>query len=559
MLGNLRISTKIVVLIGVFVVGVIAVAMLGLVTLRQNLFEDRKAKLQDLVTTAEQVAESTYKQLREAGASEQDATERVKTVIRGLRFGDGDYFFVVDPKGVFVVHPNAALEGKSQWDLKDPDGVYLTRELVKAADAGAGFVEYRFPKAGTTEPLPKLSYAVPFKALNWAVSAGIYIDDIDAIFWSLVWKVGSLIVLALTGVMAVSLFLGRSITKPVAVITAAMERLAQGDKSVSVGYAERKDEMGALARSLAVFRENALQIERLAEERRAAEAKAAQEKHATMLTLANGFESHVKNVVDAVSAASVEMRSMADRMQKTAAETSRRSTIVAAASEESSTNVQTVASAAEELSASITEITRQVAHAAEIAQRAVGETQETDQQVQGLAAAATKIGEVVSLINDIASQTNLLALNATIEAARAGDAGKGFAVVASEVKALANQTGKATEEIGGQIAAIQTATRAAVDAIERIGGTIGEVSAVSGSIAAAVEEQGAATKEISRNTQETAKSTQEVSANIVEVSRGAGETGGIAGQVQTAAAGLGQQAEKLKGAVDQFLAEIRAA
>ena len=559
MLGNLRISTKILVLISVFVVGVIAVAVLGLVTLRQNLFEDRKAKLHDLVTTAEQVAESTYKQLREAGASEQDATERVKTVIRGLRFGDGDYFFVVDPKGVFVVHPNAALEGKSQWDLKDPDGVYLTRELVKAADAGAGFVEYRFPKAGTTEPLPKLSYAVPFKALNWAVSAGIYIDDIDAIFWSLVWKVGSLIVLALAGVMAVSLLLGRSITKPVAVITAAMERLAQGDKSVSVGYAERKDEMGALARSLAVFRENALQIERLAEERRVAEAKAAQEKHATMLTLANGFESHVKNVVDAVSAASVEMRSMADRMQKTAAETSRRSTIVAAASEESSTNVQTVASAAEELSASITEITRQVAHAAEIAQRAVGETQETDQQVQGLAAAATKIGEVVSLINDIASQTNLLALNATIEAARAGEAGKGFAVVASEVKALANQTGKATEEIGGQIAAIQTATRAAVDAIERIGGTIGEVSAVSGSIAAAVEEQGAATKEISRNTQETAKSTQEVSANIVEVSRGAGETGGIAGQVQTAAAGLGQQAEKLKGAVDQFLAEIRAA
>ena len=559
MLGNLRISTKLMVLIGVFVVGVIAVAMLGLVTLRQNLFEDRKIKLHDLVTTAEQVAESTYKQLQEAGASDRDATERVKTVIRGLRFGEGDYFFVVDPKGVFVVHPNAALEGKSQWDLKDPDGVYLTRELVKAADAGAGFVEYRFPKAGTTEPLPKLSYAVPFKALNWAVSAGIYIDDVDAIFWSLIWKVGSLIVLALAGVMTVSLFLGRSITKPVAVITAAMERLAQGDKSVSVGYAERKDEMGALARSLAVFRENAIQIERLAEERRAAEAQAAQEKHAAMLSLADGFESHVKSVVDAVSAASVEMRSMADRMQKTAAETSRRSTIVAAASEESSTNVQTVASAAEELSASITEITRQVTHAAEIAQRAVGETQETDQQVQGLAAAAAKIGEVVSLINDIAAQTNLLALNATIEAARAGEAGKGFAVVASEVKALATQTGKATDEIAGQITAIQTATHAAVEAIKRIGGTIGDVSAVSGSIAAAVEEQGAATKEISRNTQETAKSTQEVSANIVEVSRGAGETGTVAGQVQTSAVDLGQQAERLKAAVNQFLSEIRAA
>src|SRR5579859_5344870 len=559
MLGNLRISTKLMVLIAVFVIGVVAVAMLGVVTLRQNLFEDRKAKLHDLVVTAAQVAESTYRQLRESGASEKDAIERVKTVIRGLRFGEGDYFFVVDPEGIFVVHPNAALEGKSQWDLRDPDGVYLTRELVKAADADAGFVEYRFPKPGTTEPLPKLSYAVPFKALHWAVCAGIYIDDIDAIFWSLVWKVGGLIALVVAGVVAVSLFLGRSITKPMAVITSAMERLAQGDKSVSVSYAERKDEMGALARSLSVFRENAIKIERMAEERRAADAKAAQEKHATMLSLADGFESHVKSVVDAVSSASVDMRSMADRMQKTAAETSQRSTVVAAASEESSANVQTVASAAEELSASITEITRQVTHAAEIAQRAVGETQETDHQVQGLASAATKIDEVVSLINDIASQTNLLALNATIEAARAGEAGKGFAVVASEVKALANQTGKATEDIGGQIAAIQTATRAAVEAIKRIGGTIGDVSAVSGSIAAAVEEQGAATKEISRNTQEASKSTQEVSSNIVEVSRAAGETGTVAGQVQTSAVELGQQAEKLKAAVDQFLSEVRAA
>jgi methyl-accepting chemotaxis protein len=338
-----------------------------------------------------------------------------------------------------------------------------------------------------------------------------------------------------------------------------MERLAKGDKTVSVTYEGRKDEVGALAKSLAVFRENAVQIEHMAEERRAAEAKAAEEKHAAMLALADGFENNVKGVVDAVSSASVGMSSMANRMQKTAEETSRRSTIVASASEESSTNVQTVASASEELSSSISEISRQVGHAADIAQRAVGETKETDVQIQGLVTAATKIGEVVSLINDIASQTNLLALNATIEAARAGEAGKGFAVVASEVKALANQTGKATEEIAGQIAAIQTATKAAVDAIKRIGGTIGEVSTVSSSIAAAVEEQGAATQEITRNTHEAARGTQEVSSNIVEVSRAAGETGTVAGQVQSSASDLGQQAAKLKTAVEKFLSEVRAA
>ncbi|HXP78235.1 MAG TPA: cache domain-containing protein [Stellaceae bacterium] len=542
MLGNLRISTKLLFVIGVFVVGVIAVAFMGLVTLRQNLVEDRKSKLHDLVLAAQQVVDLTQKQSAEAGIPEKDAMARATKILRSLRFGTDDYFLALDSQGVTIAHPNPKLEGASMMDVKDSDGVYFTRELIRQAGEGGGFVSYRFPRGGTGEPLPKLSYGAPFKPWGWTVAAGIYMDDIDAIF-----------------VVAISLLLSRSITKPLGVITGAMERLANGDKTVSVSYAERKDEVGALAKSLAVFRENAVQIEHMAEERRAADAKAAQEKHATMLSLADGFENRVKGVVDAVSSASAGMRTMADRMQKTAEETSRRSSIVASASEESSANVQTVASAAEELSASISEIGRQVTHAAGIAQRAVGETQETDQQIQGLAAAATKIGEVVSLINDIASQTNLLALNATIEAARAGEAGKGFAVVASEVKALANQTGKATEEISGQIGAIQTATHSAVEAIKRIGGTIGEVSSVSSSIAAAVEEQGAATTEITRNTHEAANGTQQVSSNIVEVSRAAGETGTVAGQVQTSAGQLGEQATKLKAAVDQFLAEVRAA
>ena len=560
MLGNFRISTKLLSVIGVFVVGVIAVALMGLLTLRQNLIEDRMAKLHDVVLMARQAVELSQKQSADAGIPEKEAQDKAKAIIRSLRFGNDDYFVGIDKDGLTIAHLNPKVEGHTTADeAKDPDGVYFTRELMKQASQGGGFVRYRYPRGGVGEPLPKLSYAVAFKPWDWTILGGIFIDDIDAIFWAQVWRVGGLIGAALVVIVAISLLLSRSITKPLGIITGAMERLAKGDKTVSVRYAERKDEVGALAKSLAVFRENAVQIERMADERHAAEAKAAQEKHAAMLSLADGFESRVKGVVDAVSAASAGMRTMADRMQKTAEETSRRSTIVASASEESSTNVQTVASAAEELSASISEIGRQVTHAAGIAQRAVGETQETDQQIQGLAVAATKIGEVVSLINDIASQTNLLALNATIEAARAGEAGKGFSVVASEVKALANQTGKATEEISGQIGAIQTATHAAVEAIKRIGGTIGEVSSVSSSIAAAVEEQGAATMEISRNTQETARGTQEVSSNIVEVNRAAGETGTVASHVQTSASELGEQAEKLKSAVDQFLAEVRAA
>jgi methyl-accepting chemotaxis protein len=443
-------------------------------------------------------------------------------------------------------------------EAKDSDGKYFSRELMAAAAQGGGYVTYRYPRGTGTDPLPKLSYALQFKPWGWTIGSGIYVDDIDAIFWSQALRIGVLIGLALAVIVTFCFLLGRSITKPLGVITGAMQRLAEGDKTISVGYAERGDEVGALAKSLAVFRENAQRIERMEEERRAAEAKAAQDRRAATLGLANDFEHRVKAVVDAVSTASQDMRSMAGGLQKTAEETSRRSTVVAGASEEASANVQTVASAAEELSASISEISRQVEHAANIAQRAVGETRETDEMIQGLATAAAKIGEVVSLISDVASQTNLLALNATIEAARAGEAGKGFAVVASEVKALANQTGKATEEISGQVAAIQNATNSAVAAIKRIGGTIGEVSEVSSSIASAVEEQGAATKEITRNTQEASRGTQEVSANIAGVSAGANETGASASKVLTGADDLGNQATKLKVEVDRFLAEVRA-
>jgi methyl-accepting chemotaxis protein len=558
MLGNLRISTKFLITIGIFVVGIIAVAVMGLIDLRENLIEDRKAKLHDLVTVARQLVAFNAKLAADGTLSEADAVARSKDVLRGLRFGNDDYVFVIDSKGVNLVHPNPKVIGQSMLEAKDSDGKYFSRELIAAAAKGGGYVSYRYPRGTGSEPLPKLSYALLFEPWGWTIGTGIYVDDIDAIFWSQTLRIGGLIGLALAVIVTFCVLLGRSITKPLGVITGAMQRLAEGDKTISVGYADRGDEVGALATSLGVFRETAQRIERMEEERRVAEGKAAQERRAATLGLADDFEHRVKAVVDVVSTASQDMRSMADRLQNTAKETSRRSTVVAGASEEASANVQTVAAAAEELSASISEISRQVAHAASIAQRAVGETRETDEMIHGLATAAAKIGEVVSLISDVASQTNLLALNATIEAARAGEAGKGFAVVASEVKALANQTGKATEEIAGQVAAIQSATNSAVAAIKRIGQTIGEVSEVSSSIASAVEEQGAATQEITRNTQEASRGTQAVSANIAGVSQGANETGESASKVLAGADDLGAQATKLKAEVDRFLSEVRA-
>lgn len=273
----------------------------------------------------------------------------------------------------------------------------------------------------------------------------------------------------------------------------------------------------------------------------------------------NEFDVAANAVVKAVASAAVELQASAKSMTETAERTNSQSATVASASEQASANVQTVASAGEELSSSISEISRQVGQSAQIATRAVSQANDTDKQVQGLVDAAQRIGEVVQIINDIAAQTNLLALNATIEAARAGEAGKGFAVVASEVKLLANQTAKATEEISGQIGAIQAATKQSVEAIRSIGATIGEINQISTTVASAVEEQGAASREIARNVQEAAKGTKEVSQSIVEVSAGAQAVGSAAGDVLQASDELARQAEAMRTHVDGFLAKARAA
>ncbi len=278
-----------------------------------------------------------------------------------------------------------------------------------------------------------------------------------------------------------------------------------------------------------------------------------------MESLTRDFDARIRGIVHAVSSVSSQLSTTSQSMSATAEETQRQSTAVAAASEQASTNVQTVASAAEELSSSITEISRQVAHSTRIASKAVDEASVTNRSVKALADTAQKIGDVVKLINDIAGQTNLLALNATIEAARAGEAGKGFAVVASEVKSLATQTAKATEDIAGQVTAIQTATQDSAMRIEGITKTIVEINEIATTIASAVEEQGAATQEIARNVQQASAGTAEVSSNISGVTKAASDTGSAANQVRLSATDLATQGDTLRQEIDRFLSNIRAA
>jgi len=348
------------------------------------------------------------------------------------------------------------------------------------------------------------------------------------------------------------------ISRPLRRLVEVLRNLADGNLQVEVPGADRRDEVGAIANTTFVFKENMIKARDMeqaaAEQKRQAEA----EKRRLMQQMADSFEADVKEIVQSVSNSAEELQGSASTMSSIAEETARQATVVASATTEASGNVQTVATATEELSSSISEITRQVSESAAIAQEAVSEVERTNIGVAGLTDAAGKIGSVAQLIQDIASQTNLLALNATIEAARAGEAGKGFAVVASEVKNLATQTARATEEITGQIATIQEETNNTVTAIRAIGSTVIRLNEIASGIAAAVEEQSAATQEIARNVQQAAIGTEEVSRNITGVNDAAAEAGSAATQVLDAAKDLSEQSAALSSQVDAFIGRIRA-
>jgi methyl-accepting chemotaxis protein len=354
------------------------------------------------------------------------------------------------------------------------------------------------------------------------------------------------------------LYVGRRVARRLSVLEHSMLAIAGGELDAAIPQGG-SDEISKMASALAVFRDNGLAA-RAAEQQAVEErARTAEARRRDLHALAEGFESSVLHVVETVSGAATEMRTTAETMVGVAGTTSQQADAVAGASAHASANVKTVAAAAEELTVVTTEIGRQVAQSAEIARNAVREAETTNSSVNGLLNAAQKIGDVVQLINAIASQTNLLALNATIEAARAGEAGRGFAVVASEVKNLAVQTAKATEEIAAQIDGMQGATRDAVTAIQSIGRTIGRIDEIAATIAAAVEEQDATTRDIANSVQQAAAGTDQVSQNISGVSQAAGDAGEAARQVLGGAAELAAQSETLRAEVDRFLERVRAA
>ncbi len=407
------------------------------------------------------------------------------------------------------------------------------------------------------------SFGRAIKALNDDVDFSIKSGKTVADAGVLIYNSTRMITFAALGFAAVlcgllGWLLVRNVSTPITKITGSMTKLAAHDLDTEVSGLGRRDEIGAMAAAVQVFKDSMIAADQHAAEQEA-ERRLKEERTARLDALVKGFEQKINQMVGLLASGSTELEATAQSMSGTADRTRQQASTVAGAAEQASTGVQTVAAAAEELSSSIAEISRQVTQSTKVTSQAVADTQRTDTIVRALAEAADKIGQVMGLIANIAGQTNLLALNATIEAARAGDAGKGFAVVASEVKSLASQTAKATDEISQQITQIQAATREAVDAIHNITITIEEVSTIATSIAAAVEQQGAATSEIARTVQQTAVAAQDVTTNISGVSRASVDTGAAAGEVLTAAGDLSKQAEHLSAEVQSFLSDVRAA
>ena len=366
---------------------------------------------------------------------------------------------------------------------------------------------------------------------------------------------GTIAILAAAALLA--FLLGRGMSRPLTAITAVMNRLSSGDTDVTIPGGDRKDELGTMAGAVDVFRRNMIESRLLREEQEAAKKQSELEKSALQRRMADRFEADVKSVVSAVARATEDMQRVAADITASVNGTSAQAAAAAAASEEASSSINTVAAATEELASSVAEISRQVTHSSDVADAAVGRATKTNEMVSELAAAGEKIGDVLRLISAIAGQTNLLALNATIEAARAGEAGKGFAVVASEVKELASQTAKATEEIAGQVAAIQASTEECVGAIGGISTTIREISAIAATIASAVEQQGAATREIAHSVQQVAAGTSEVAVNVAGASNAANQSRALADTVLSASGDLSQHASALFKSVDTFLAGLR--
>jgi methyl-accepting chemotaxis protein len=559
-LTNMKITPKLGILVGVTLLGLCAAGILAGYLMQREMFNARLDQTKAIVDMGLNLAAGLKKQVDAGEMTKEAAIAELGKRANTLTYDKGaGYLFGTAYNGITIMAPDPKQVGTNRMDVVT-NGRKLSVELMDGVKAnGSILLFYEYVKPGEEKPIRKMGYAVAVPGFDMYLGTGAYLDDLDAKMKPIAWLLG----LAILGIGVISgsiaWMIGRSISKPLGELGARMQALADGKLDGEIPGLGRGDEVGAMAATVQIFKDNAVRIRGLEEAEAATQVRAKADRRVAMENIASDFERSVTGIVRSVSTAAAGMQSTAQSMTATASDASSRAATVSAASESSSNNVGTVAAAAEELSSSVGEISRQVARSSEIASKAVGDAERTNATVGALSTGAEKIGEVVKLIHSIAAQTNLLALNATIEAARAGESGRGFAVVASEVKALANQTAKATEEISAQVAAMQASTSEAVTSIGGITETIAQMSEITVSISTAIDQQGDATREIARNIQSVAAGSSEINANIGGVTTAAAATGKAASEVLSNARELDNQSGMLRSAVDEFLAKVRAA
>jgi methyl-accepting chemotaxis protein len=559
-LKNLKITPKLGILVGVTLLGLCVAGVLAGYLMQREMLDARIGQMKAVVDIGVNMAAGLEKEVEAGKLTKEAALAEFGRRGNSMTYDKGTgYLFGTSYDGITVLAPDPKQVGTNRMDVVT-NGRKLSRELMDGVRAnGSILLTYEYVKPGTEVPIRKMGYAVALPYFNMYIGSGAYLDDLDAKMKPIAWTLG----LAILGIAVIgggiAWLIGRSISGPLGQLGARMQGLADGALDGEIPGIDRGDEVGAMAATVQTFKDNAIRIRGLEQAEAETQNRVKAERRSAMESLAGDFERSVTGIVRSVSTAAAGMQTTAQSMTSTASDASARAATVGAASESASNNVGTVAAAAEELSSSVAEISRQVARSSEIASKAVGDAESTNATVRALSTGAEKIGEVVKLIHSIAAQTNLLALNATIEAARAGESGRGFAVVASEVKALANQTAKATEEISAQVAAMQASTTDAVASIGGITETIAQMSEITVSISTAIEQQGDATREIARNIQSVAAGSSEISAHIGGVSTAAAATGSAASDVLSNARELDNQSGMLRTAVDEFLSKVRAA
>lgn len=559
-LDKLKISSKIWLPAIIFTIALIAVAGIAAQNMKQTLLTDRQDKVRSVVEEAHSILEGYVAKAKSGELSTEDAQKQAREIIKSIRYGGSEYLWINDTKNIMIMHPiKPALDGKTLDKLQDKNGKYLFSEFIKAVQNkdGVGFVDYYWPKPGFEEPVQKISFVSLVKDWGWIVGSGLYTDDVDAAFWAQFKIFAVMVVVALLVAGTISFLVAQNLSKGLSRISDQMSHLAEGKLDIEVAGQHREDEIGEMARAVEVFKQNSIEANQLRASQEETRIQAEKEQKQSLIDMADNIHNQIHGVMEKMGGVVNQLGQSADTMHNNAEATNQQSSSVASISEQTSANVQTVAAATEELNASSHEIGRQVEHTNQTAEAAAQEAQQTNVVIQSLSGAAGKIGEVVSIIQDIAEQTNLLALNATIEAARAGEAGKGFAVVASEVKNLANQTARATDEVSQQISAIQNQTSDAVSAIEGITSTITNMREASSAIAAAVEEQHAAIQEISRSVQEASRGTQEISSHIAAVAEDANQTMLSADEVKSASDELLASSDTLDRAMTNLVNDLR--